>query len=289
MRHSADVPCRISSTISKQTRCSGVEQEEQSATPFGVINVYNDSDDDADYCGDQKEIKAEMSALRAASSWMNPRTWDTGQEAFALDHAAQNVDLRSPRDASGRVISWDAVKKALGTETKDDTQESGSKSDARTYCLDDLDPTQRAFADRILQWGTDLCKCYQEVESDGIPRDVPLLRTWLCGSAGSGKSTTLKTIVHHLRKMFEDGEVPAKIELTAYTGVAAFNIGFGARTTCSAFQIFPNAIWNAELKGKKMKDLEAQWGDVELLIIDEISFIGRALFAKFHYRLQQGL
>ena len=29
----------------------------------------------------------------------------------------------------------------------------------------------------------------------------------------------------------------ATVELTAYTGVAAFNIGFGARTCCSSFVI----------------------------------------------------
>ena len=107
-------------------------------------------------------------------------------------------------------------------------------------------------------------------------------------SAGSGKSTTLKTIVQHLRLLFLESDVPAKVELTAYTGVAAFNIGFGARTTCSGFQIFPKATWTCELKGKAAQALEDRWRHVELLVVDEISFIGRALLCKMHLRLQQG-
>ena len=53
--------------------------------------------------------------------------------------------------------------------------------------------------------------------------------------------------MQHVRLMFENKHLTAKVELTAYTGVAAFNIGFGARTACSAFQVFPNAVWRDDL------------------------------------------
>ena len=116
---------------------------------------------------------------------------------------------------------------------------------------------------------------------------MPVLRTFLGGSAGSGKSTTLKTCVQHIRLMFRRRQIAATVELTAYTGVAAFNIGFGARTVCSAFQIFPNAAWKTEIDGRALRKLEDTWENVVLLIIDEISFIGRALFSKMHFRTQQ--
>ena len=124
-------------------------------------------------------------------------------------------------------------------------------------------------------------------KADGIYREVPLLRIFLGGSAGSGKSTTLKTCVQHIRLMFKNNQIAATVQLTAYTGVAAFNIGFGARTVCSAFQIFPNALWKAEIDGLALRKLEDTWENVALLIIDEISFIGRALFTKMHFRTQQ--
>ena len=90
------------------------------------------------------------------------------------------------------------------------------------------------------------------------------------------------------RETFKKRHSTAKVELTAYTGVAAFNIGFGARTACSAFQVFPNAAWKNELEGPALRKLEDTWEDVVLLIIDEISFIGRAMFARMHFRTQQG-
>ena len=105
-----------------------------------------------------------------------------------------------------------------------------------------LDPTQRVFVDRVLEWTGKLADTYDATKKDGRFRKPPLLRIFLGGSAGSGKSTTLKTTVQHVRALFRDRGTPADVVLTAYTGVAAFNIGFGARTSCAAFQFFPAAM-----------------------------------------------
>ena len=101
------------------------------------------------------------------------------------------------------------------------------------------------------------------------------------------RSTTLRTVLQHLRLLFQKEGVEAAVELTAYTGVAAFNIGFGAKTACSAFRIFPNAAFKKELKGEQFRALEKQWAKVVLLIGDEVSFIGRGFFHRMHCRLQQ--
>ena len=71
---------------------------------------------------------------------------------------------------------------------------------------------------------------------------------------------------------FKKEDIPATVELTAYTGIAAFNIGFGAKTACSSFQL--SGQWKKELKGAAARRLEEQWQGVVLLIVDEISFIG---------------
>jgi len=94
--------------------------------------------------------------------------------------------------------------------------------------------------------------------------------------------------VQHIRLLIHRKVVDAKVELTAYTGVAAFNIGFGARTACSAFQIFPGAAWKSQLEGPAFQKLEETWAQCILLIVDEISFIGKAFFARMHFRMQQG-
>ena len=50
---------------------------------------------------------------------------------------------------------------------------------------------------------------------------------------------------------------------------------------------FPHAAWKNEVQGDAFRKLEQQWRSVVLLIVDEISFIGRAFFARMHFRLQQ--
>ena len=97
----------------------------------------------------------------------------------------------------------------------------------------------------------------------------------------------MKTVVQHVRLLFQRETIDATVELTAYTGVAAFKIGFGAKIACSTFRVFPNAPWKNELKYDAFRRLEEQWKSVVLLIVDEISFIGRAFFARMHIRLQQ--
>ena len=72
----------------------------------------------------------------------------------------------------------------------------------RDFSLDKLDPTQRVFADRVLAWGKELVSAYKHnatVRDRKKLKRVPVLRSYLGGSAGSGKSTTLRTILQHLR------------------------------------------------------------------------------------------
>ena len=269
----------------RYTRCTSVAQEESSALPGGVFNVNEDSDDDEAYYGEQKEIQKEMDELRAVQHWVNQEGWDLSVEARALSpKTVKEVDLR---------LDWGDVKKRLGKGADADVDAAPARVDrdalARDYSLEALDPTQRAFANRVLKWVSEVVEIYKKVSATGKPQRVPLLRTWLCGSAGSGKSTTLKAIVQHARVIFEDEGLADEttISLIAYTGVAAFNMGFGAKTACSALQVFPNAAWKNELTGAAYRKLERDFGNVVLLIPDEVSFIGRAFLARMHHRLQQ--
>ena len=50
----------------KQTRVTSHAQEEQSALPAGVLNTYEDTTDEENWSGEQKEIGKNRQALRAA-------------------------------------------------------------------------------------------------------------------------------------------------------------------------------------------------------------------------------
>ena len=231
-----------------------------------------------------------MDELRVAQHWVNQEGWDAEVERQAFSETAgRMLDLR---------LDWSDVKKKLaqgaGGEIICDAGGIASLRDVdevsvlQNFPLDSLDPTQRVFADRALSWADELVRVYKIVQATGTYHRVPLLRSWLGGSAGSGKSHTLKTIVQHVRLLFQREQVDAEIQLTAYTGVAAFNIGFGAKTACSVCQVFPKAAWKSELSGAAFQKLEETWAKIVLLIVDEISCIGRAFFARMHFRMQQG-
>ena len=287
-------------TFYRNTKVTSRAQEEQSAIPAGVRNVMDDSDDELCDAGDSKELEKEMLALKVAAKWLTDRpemqNRDAGAEAKVIAENGVEVDLRQPRDASGHALSWDDVKRMLESDTATGNTASTSvfavdrATVLRDHALDDLDPTQRAFADRVLKWGDDLVEKYQQnqrVRSGKKLKRVPLLRCFLGGSAGSGKSTTLRTVLQHLRLKFQAAKIDAEVELTAYTGVAAFNIGFGAKTACSAFDIYQKTSFKKELQGDRCRALEESWKNVTLLIVDEISFIGTGFFHKMHCRLQQ--
>ena len=59
----------------KQTKVTSRAQEEQSALPAGVINTYEDTTDEDDFTGEQKELEKEMQALRSAQQWVNQEGW----------------------------------------------------------------------------------------------------------------------------------------------------------------------------------------------------------------------
>ena len=80
-------------------------------------------------------------------------------------------------------------------------------------------------------------------------------------------------------------DVDAAVELTAYTGIAAFNTGFGATTCCSSFSISGCGAWKKEVKGDAARRSEQQWRSVVLLIVGEISSIGISIFARMHFPL----
>ena len=93
----------------RSTRCTCTGQEASSAMPAGVMNTYEDSDDEDAYGGEQKEIQKEWQELRGYEQWINQKGWDPVGEGMAETSKGKRISLRfracllytspSPRDS----------------------------------------------------------------------------------------------------------------------------------------------------------------------------------------------
>ena len=166
--------CNNRHTYYKRTRCTSMAQEEQSALPAGVINVNEDSDDDGIFHGEQKEIAKEMDELRVAKHWINQEGWDTANEVRTISkNSGAVVDLR---------LDWGMAKKRLmeqvDEETQCDVNQGIEAGVVRDYALDDLDPTQRVFADRVLMWAQEVADVYKDVEALVLSTLIEQKKRW---------------------------------------------------------------------------------------------------------------
>ena len=139
----------------RNTRCTCMAQEEQSAIPAGVFNVYEDSDDEDAYLGEQRELQKEMQELLAAKDWINQKGWDVASEAQVVSPSSgKTIDLR---------LDWAMVEQKLKQGYGDlAVSDAGDVDEVKVlsdFSLDKLDPTQRVFADRVLKWGDELVDC----------------------------------------------------------------------------------------------------------------------------------
>ena len=165
----------------KQTRCTSVAQEEQSALPAGVVNVNEDSSDEEDYFGEQKEIAKELQELQAAKHWINQEGWDVAGEGRAISPSTgEEIDLR---------LDWADVKRKLAAGAGADAGADPARVDeavvCRDYALEKLDPTQRVFANLVLAWAGELVRIHKEVGATGKRHQLPKLRTWLARRAAA--------------------------------------------------------------------------------------------------------
>ncbi|CUM64468.1 uncharacterized protein PRCAT00002072001 [Priceomyces carsonii] len=98
------------------------------------------------------------------------------------------------------------------------------------------------------------------------------------GSAGTGKSILLRTIIKTLR----DRNKPGQIAVTASTGLAACNIG---GTTLHGFAGVGLGVGSASMllkRVKRNKKALQRWNEVKVLIIDEVSMIDGLFLDKIN-------
>ena len=119
--------------------------------------------------------------------------------------------------------------------------------------------------------------------------DLPF-HTFLSGGAGVGKTAVTRCIYQALLKYFNHkrSENPnsEKLLLCAPTGKAAHNIG--GKTVHAAFCIPANQGFHFKpLDMQQLNSMRACYQDLKVVIIDEISMVGRSMFNFINLRLQE--
>ena len=139
--------------------------------------------------------------------------------------------------------------------------------------LRSLNLRQREFFNHIIHW----IKC----------RDEPI-HAFLSGGAGVGKSVVIRALYQSLYRMLNlrEGENPDDIRvlLCAYMGTAAFNIG--GNTICSAFHKKMYQI-DQRMSADQLNTFRIKYKHLKVVIIDEISMVGKKTFDFIDTRLQQ--
>ena len=215
---------------------------------------------DFDYFDDDKDVKAEINIL---DKWQD----------LIFDHSKDTWQPKHPSIIDLASNAQETIK-----------QNTGVRNTSQYLNPQDLDPTQTLFVDTILEWEAQCIKC----KKDKIP--FPPLKVKLLGVAGTGKSRTIKTLVQEFNKVMRISDLPenehGKIKMCAPTGVAAFNIGCGAASVHKTFNI-PVRGDLKDLTGERQKQLELDFENVWVVIIDEISMVGCEMLAKVNDRLIQ--
>ena len=145
--------------------------------------------------------------------------------------------------------------------------------------LQSLNETQSKVFYLVRDW------CFDKV----FGRATKPLHIFITGGAGTGKSHLIRAIHYEAsrilsRNLTSPDSVP--VLLAAFTGTAAFNIG--GNTIHHLFSLPKYMPLPYEpLKEQTLSEMRVQLGDLQILVIDEVSMVYKKLLYYIHERLVQ--
>ena len=237
-------------------------------------------DADALLCID-KETRSEWDALNPFVSHLNPSAISAALARSVLP----DTHVKTLRSTQGG-LSHEEASALVAAPSATSASAAGSASNGPR-----MDPTQQSFVDHMAVWRDAYVNCPDICQSNlPLPSDKdgpwqlcgPVL---LLGTAGTGKTTTMQAANQHL----ENHGLKGRIVRAAYTGVAASNMGSGARTIVSLFRLKTNRGTGPlqPLSDDDMQSMATELGDMAVLELDELSMIEKLVLGHIHLRLQQ--
>jgi DNA replication protein DnaC len=255
----------------------------ESALGHNVTDLLDDS-----FVAVDKDVRAEEETLHGVN--VNPLDVDYTCVAFDLcsfsDEQLQSIG-GPPRDLklsaglfeTSRVAVMEVLERSSEAQRVQFVTASMSPESVARHQgdVDTLDPTQLLLVDAVRSWAKGVAAA-----GDGVTPVSPL-RIVMLGTAGTGKTLTLKSACDEARLLFGNYDSVLKV---AHTGVAAANMGGGASTIDSAFKLAGDDFSN-DLDGERLSSLVEAFKHVKLVVIDEISTMSAVQFEMVHRRLEQ--
>ena len=112
------------------------------------------------------------------------------------------------------------------------------------------------------------------------------LRLLLLGTAGSGKTRSIQTVLQEIQRTLRDAQLPASISerefvrVGAPTGSAAFNLRFEATTIHRLIHWYTPPFFRELTNTDALAKLQRHLQNAHLLLLDEVSMIGRQMMGR---------
>ena len=161
-----------------------------------------------------------------------------------------------------------------------DQHASGSNTHIQSITmvpLNQLSPTELIDC-TAAEWmlDSDQCHTFKRIAHHAYKNEKEPLKMFIAGTARSGKSC----VIHALCHLFTIQQESHRLKLTAYTGIAADNIGSVMLHTALNLNF-------KKLSSKALHELCSPWEHVDYLFINEVSMIGCKILAKISNALVQ--
>ena len=115
------------------------------------------------------------------------------------------------------------------------------------------------------------------------------MRLLLLGTAGTGKTRAIQTCLQEIQNALKAANLPLSfVRVAAPTGSAAFNIRFSASTIHRLIHwLSPPYFHNLQENSDSLMKLQEYFQNTELILIDEVSMVGRHMMGRIDSRLRQ--
>ena len=110
------------------------------------------------------------------------------------------------------------------------------------------------------------------------------------GTAGTGKTRAIQTLLQRMQDALTEVGLPMQCSRAAApTGSAAFNIRFNATTLHRLMHWFSPPYFQAlQPDSTQLAQFQTFLEDATMILIDEISMVGRQMMGRLDSRLRQG-